>query len=167
VATLGFGDTDADPPEQRRITLEQVRETVRRSRALVRRCQTLLDTCEAAVTRALEACETSRRNGSGSEAPPVACVFYLRGMIAGEPVLAIWRDAVLACHPLWEERAELLVRMGETFEVDGHPVQTPAGLDEPLQAALTLMRAADDVVELRLELDDFTISYPMDESTKT
>jgi hypothetical protein len=72
--------------------------------------------------------------------------------------LAIWRDHRLIVHPELAERAEMLVRLEETVDApEGSRI--PAGFDEPVQAALTLIRAADRVLEFDLRFDELALSY--------
>lgn len=55
------------------------------------------------------------------------------------------------------DRAGLLASMGETF---GEPCGgLPAGLADPFQAALTLVRASDRVTRFSLELDGVSFVY--------
>jgi hypothetical protein len=86
-------------------------------------------------------------------------VFYLKANIGGDSRLAIWRDHRLVVHPELAERGEILVRLGETFEAPEVGSRIPAGFDEPVQAALTLIRAADRVLEFDLRLDELVLSY--------
>lgn len=50
------------------------------------------------------------------------------------------------------------MRLGETFEVPEMGF-VPAGLGSPLQAALTLMRAADEILQLQLRIDGLKVTY--------
>jgi hypothetical protein len=83
----------------------------------------------------------------------------LRANIGEDSRLAIWRDHRLVVHPELAERAEMLVRLGDTFEAPEAGSQIPAGFDDPIQAALTLIRAADRVLEFDLRLDELVLRY--------
>jgi hypothetical protein len=62
-------------------------------------------------------------------------------------------------HPELAERAELIVRLGDTFDTSEVGTPMSAGFDDPVQAALTLIRAADRVLEFDLRLGEFVLSY--------
>jgi hypothetical protein len=91
--------------------------------------------------------------------PFLSYVFYLRANIDDESRLAIWRDQRLLVHPQLAQRAEVLVRLGETFEVPELGSSVLAGFDDPLQAAITLMRAADRILDFDFRLDKVNLTY--------
>jgi hypothetical protein len=142
-----------------RSTISQSREAVRWARELRARHPVLADRCRAAVIAALETCETSWGLRGDPSPPRIQCVFYLRASVDDELRLAIWRTNRLLCHPELRARAELVVRLGETFQVPELERSVKAGLEEPLPAALTLMRAADEILEFELRLNGLRVTY--------
>lgn len=77
-------------------------------------------------------------------------MFLVRGAIDGKAVRAVWCRDTLVCNSTLRHRAELLVAMGEEFELEpGGPVLA-ASLDVPTAAMLTLIRACDDVHAVQL-----------------
>jgi hypothetical protein len=111
------------------------------------------------MTSALEVISTSFELRVESSPPPLNYVFLLRADIGENSRLAIWRDQRLIVHPEFAERAEMLVRLGETFDAPVVGSQIPAGFDNPVQAALTLIRAADRILQFDLRLDELALSY--------
>jgi hypothetical protein len=138
--------------------VRQSRQTLRRSRRLSAWHASLSNRCQCSIATALERCETSFSLREAPGALQLHYVFYLRANIDDDPRLAIWRDQRLLVHPEWARRAEVLVGLGETFVAqDGRSIA--AGLDNPLQAALTLVRAADRVLEFDIRLDEINMAY--------
>ncbi len=144
----------------------EIPPVIGQSRAAVKRAQqlsawhsTILERCRTNVVTALEAVETSWSLWDDASAPPVHCRFYLRASVDGEPRLAIWRTNRLLVHPELEKRGRILITLGETFEAPELGSIVPAGFNDPLQAALTLIRAADRVFEFDLRLEELTIRY--------
>lgn len=85
--------------------------------------------------------------------------FQLWAMLSGRRVAARREAGVLQVDPRLLERAKLLVALGEAFSMPGCERTVDAGLDDPLQAALTLVRAADRVIDFRLTLGGFRLSF--------
>lgn len=79
-------------------------------------------------------------------------VFKLQAVLGDDVVTAVWQQGRLWADRHLLERAQLLTALDESFELPGNR-PLPAGLGEPLQAALTLMRAADRVLQLEVSLD--------------
>jgi hypothetical protein len=88
-----------------------------------------------------------------------AYLFWMSASVDGERHFAAWSENRLVVHPELEARAEVVVRLGETFEAPEWGCSVPAGFDEPIQAALTLMRAADEIHEFSLRVDDLVVAY--------
>lgn len=78
--------------------------------------------------------------------------FELIGRVGRDVVSATWRDGQLVADAALVRRADLLVGMGETFAAERGKLRVVAGLDEPLAAALTLIRSFDAVVRAKIEL---------------
>jgi len=147
----------------RRLTAQN-RETRATSRMLSALHSAMRDRCEVNNRRALANLETFERYLKEGErflddpTRRLQCLFSLRSRIGATPTMAIWRDKRLIADPRLLERAQLLVALEERFTVsDG--VSVAAGLDEPLPAALTLIRAADEVLDFHFRLEDFEIAF--------
>jgi hypothetical protein len=123
------------------------------------RHRALAATCARSVTDALEVCVRSVAFSDDRYTVPLHCAFYLRALVDGLPVLAVWRVATLAVHPALAERARILVELGEVFGAEERVTAVRAGLDTPLQAALTLLRAADEVLDFHMHLDELDVEY--------
>jgi hypothetical protein len=124
-----------------------------------------VETREAVVDRALGACfratvaserslqirEVARRLRSEAAGHGWPRTFLVVGTVEDMSVRAFWsRRRLVVSNPL-RRRAEVLVAMGERFEVEG-PDTAPvtAGLEDPVPALLTLMRACDRVTAVQL-----------------
>jgi hypothetical protein len=83
----------------------------------------------------------------------------LSASLDGQQVFATWSDNRLIAHRELEDRARLLVGMGEAFRNPDAGPPVPAGLDQPVQAALTLIRAADQVLAFSLRVDELVMDY--------
>lgn len=101
--------------------------------------------------RSIEAREAARRLRTEAAALGWPRTFLVVGVVDGLAVRAFWSRRHLVATPRLRRRAELLVAMGESFEVEA-PAHPPvyAGLDEPIPALLTLMRACDQVNAVQL-----------------
>jgi hypothetical protein len=141
--------------------IKDSRETIQRSRDLRAWHSSLVGRCHRTVAGALEMCEVSfsLREGEDDAPLPLRYIFYIRGQVGDCARLAIWRDRQLLVHPELARRAELLVGSGEIFEAPELGAPILAGLDEPLQAALTLMRAADRILEFDIRLNELYLTY--------
>jgi hypothetical protein len=139
--------------------VRQSRQAVRRSSDLQAWHASLQRRCQVSILSALEKCETSLSLRDDRSPPPLRYVFYLRANVGDDSRLAIWRDRRLLAHPELRARGEVLIDLGETFDSleAGSPIA--AGFDRPLQAALTLIRAADRVLEFDMRLDDINMNY--------
>jgi hypothetical protein len=139
--------------------LRESQHAVRRSSDLRRWHLSLRTRCERSIASALETCDISFGLRDDPAPPSLTYVFYLRANIGDESRLAIWRGERLLIHPELAQRAEVLVRLGETFEVPELGSSVLAGFDEPLQAAITLMRAADRILEFDFRLEKVNLTY--------
>jgi hypothetical protein len=95
----------------------------------------------------------------GSAPAPLTCVFWLRCRVNEAQAFAVWREARLLADPRLVDRARMLIDLNETFALADRDYVVAAGLDEPLQAALTLVRAADHVLDFRFSVDDLDVSF--------
>ena len=123
------------------------------------------ETREAVVDRALGACfratmasdrsvqvrEVARRLRREAAEHGWPRTFLVVGSVEDAMVRAFWSRRRLVVTPLLRRRAEVLVAMGEQFEVEG-PAAPPlvAGLSDPVPALLTLMRACDRLTAVQL-----------------
>jgi hypothetical protein len=139
--------------------VHQSRVTVRRTRELCALHERLLHRCATSIAVALDNCEVSCELGRGAVPVPFQCAFYLRARVADHKVLALWRRNQLIVHPRLAERARLVVDLGETFQVGENELSVSAGLGDPLRAALTLMRAADEILEFKYCRDGLDVNY--------
>ena len=85
--------------------------------------------------------------------------FELVAYLSGTLVRASRRDGVMLADPALLERAKLLIAIGDSFAYPGSSVEVAAGLEDAIQAALTLVRAADRIIHFRLQLGGLTIGY--------
>jgi hypothetical protein len=81
-------------------------------------------------------------------------LFWVRGVLGGTEVEAFAGvDGRLVCPFGLRQRIEVMMGMGETFEVDG-TIPVPAALSgDPLVVALSCMRALDQVSEVEFSLN--------------
>jgi hypothetical protein len=145
----------APPPT----TVRQSRELARRTRELRARNEELFTRCANSIATALDNCEVSFELGHGSLPSTFQCTFLLRARVGDDRVLAVWRTNKLVIHPRLAERASLVIGLGERFKFNARRLSVAAGFESPLQAALTLMRAADEVLEFSFRADGLDFSY--------
>jgi hypothetical protein len=91
-------------------------------------------------------------------------MFWLRAVVEGKQHLAAWLHSKLIVHRDVAARAELLIQMGKVSPAPEPIGPVPAGLDEPIQAALTLMHASDRILEFSLRVDDLAVAYQAERS---
>jgi hypothetical protein len=94
---------------------------------------------------------------TGCERPSVQG-FQIRGVVDGVTAQARWSKFGLECTPALRQRAEIIVALGDTFDLgDGRPV-VRASLDGPLTAVLpTVTRAFSTVTSIEL-----AVGWPAD-----
>jgi hypothetical protein len=79
--------------------------------------------------------------------------FAVEGVVGGQPVLARWRNGRLRCDAPLQERALLLIALGEELVSTDPPRRFAATLDgRPVAIALTLLRACDRVTAFQVDL---------------
>jgi hypothetical protein len=139
--------------------IRESRLAVRRSSELRAWHATLVKRHERSIATTLEACNVSFGLKQDQSQLSLRYVFYLRANIGENSRLALWRDHHLLVHPELAERAQMLVRLGDTFDAPEVGSRIVAGFEDPTRAALTLIRAADRVLEFDLRLDDLVLSY--------
>ena len=84
---------------------------------------------------------------------PEAPYFRIAGFLDRLPVSAEWKDGYLTADPELFEMAELLVAAGEEFSAHGTVDPVKAGLDDPLAAALTMIRSMEGITKADVILD--------------
>jgi hypothetical protein len=142
--------------------LTENRETVRRARELTARHAILVDCVRASAAAGRENRAVAWTMWERVSARRAAYLFWLSAYVDGVRRFAVWSDNGLLVHPELAARAALVIQLGETFEAAESACSVPAGLDEPIQAVLTLIRAADQVVEFNLRVDELTVAYRAD-----
>ena len=75
--------------------------------------------------------------------------FVVRGSIGEQRVRAAWFCGGLEATTALRVRADLLVRLGETFQTQREGPIVLAGLEEPLAAMLTVIRSCDRLLDAR------------------
>jgi hypothetical protein len=142
--------------------VRQSRETVQQAKELSARYATLFECVQASKLagqkNVLAACAL-QEHISGR---PPARYFWLNASVDGHCRFAVWSDNRLIVHPELAARADLVTQLGETFQEPDSGCSVPAGLDEPIQAALTLIRAADRILNFNLRVDGLAVVYPAD-----
>ena len=146
--------------------VQRAEEAVRRARQLREWHLSVLERCRASVVAALEAGEvnwTLRRDTSQS---PTGWRLFLRALVDGQPRLAIWPATRLLVHPELAKRAEVMIQLDRIFQSpEEAECSARADREDPVQAALTLMRAADEILDLDLRLQRIGAPNPSGEPT--
>lgn len=125
---------------------------MRRSRALEADSIKLRSTAKAQYLRGRRARE------HGFRPRPIEPVrgligFRVEGVVDGEAVAARWRNGRLRCDRPLQERALLLVELGEELVYTDPPRRFKATLrGRPVEVALTLLRACDRVTAFQVDL---------------
>jgi hypothetical protein len=146
--------------------VRQSREAVRWAKDLSARYSTLVESFRAfklADRRNTAAVWTLKEQVSVRPQPRY---FWLNASVNGQCRFAVWSDNGLIVHPELAARADVVIQLGETFEAPDSEGSVPAGLDEPMQAALTLMRAADQILNFNLRVDGLAVVYPADRGAR-
>jgi hypothetical protein len=86
--------------------------------------------------------------------PASIAAFRIRGLVGREPMAAEWSGGYLSADPELLERADQLVGAGTLLGVGGIPEPVPAGLDDALPAALTLLRCFDGITDVDVTTGD-------------
>lgn len=128
------------------------------ARAALARAQALATDSQRLCRSSAELRSQARRLRRGRGAPdplvPEAEGFHLQGVVDGIRVTAEWTDGRVVGSEALLQRADLVVRLGETFGgADGAVVD--AGLDGgPTRALLTCMRACDSIEGVSVRLSE-------------
>lgn len=140
--------------------VRQSREAVQQAKELRARHTMLVECVRASNVAGRKNLAAAQTLWEQVLARPPARHFWLNAAVDGEARFAVWSDNRLIVHPELAARADLVIQLGETFQAPDSEGSVPAGLDEPIQAALTLMRAADHVLDFNLRVDGLTVIYP-------
>jgi hypothetical protein len=107
--------------------------------------------CHAArLSRARRRVTAERRRGRD---PGMLAWFAVEGVIADQPVRAVWADGRLHCDRPLEARARLLVDLGAEFGADDVRRRYRASLQAPAAAVLlTVVRACDLATVIEVDL---------------
>jgi hypothetical protein len=140
--------------------VRQSQEVVERAKELSARHATLVECFRASKVAGRQNLAAAWTLWEQISAGPAVRYFWLNASVDGECRSAVWSDNRLIVHPELAARADLLVQLGETFRAPDSDGSIPAGLDEPIQAALTLMRAADQILNFSLRVDGLAVVYP-------
>jgi hypothetical protein len=111
--------------------------------AVARRAESAIVEAEATRCLARGLAQQSRELRVANAAAQWPRFFVVHGWVEGERVRASWFRGSLKASSALRTRADLLVRMGETFCVPRRDGVLEAGLDEPLAAMLTFVRSCD------------------------
>jgi hypothetical protein len=134
------------------------------SAALARRHVILRRRHQESMASARRICHTARVNQARRRAaaerrrgrdPGMPAWFAVEGVIADQPVRAVWSDGQLHCDRLLEARARVLVDLGAEFGADDVQRRYRASLQAPPAAVLlTVIRACDLAMVIEVDLGD-------------
>jgi hypothetical protein len=85
--------------------------------------------------------------------PTIDLPFLVRGLVDGRPAVAVWADGRLHADPELRRRAEVIVGMGDRFELDGGEYACHASLRGGFATVLTVMRAFSIVTDVEIDFD--------------
>jgi hypothetical protein len=132
------------------------------SAALARRHVVLRRRHQEATASAQRICHTARLNQARRRVaaerrrgrdPGLPAWFAVEGVIADQPVRAVWADGRLHCDRLLEARARLLVDLGAEFGAHDVRRRYRASLQAPPAAVLlTVIRACDLATVIEVDL---------------
>jgi hypothetical protein len=137
-------------------------ELLATSAALARRQVVLRRRHQEATASAQRICHTARVNQARrwvaaerrrGRDPGLPAWFAVEGVIADQPVRAVWTDGRLRCDRLLEARARLLVGQGAEFGAEHVQRRYRASLQAPPAAVLlTMIRACDLATVIEVDL---------------